>query len=100
MHHLPRGSWDTKSTFSIQISAPGAEVGASEAQKCLKNHFIPKTTKERGIYLESSTEKGLEIVELDSVGGALDVRLKQEQNPACEEAAWDPGSSRESQIVL
>lgn len=62
--------------------------------------FPKPQTKERGIYLESSTEKGLEIVELDSVGGALDVRLKQEQNPACEEAAWDPGSSRESQIVL
>lgn len=62
--------------------------------------FPKPQTKEKGIYLESSTEKGLEIVELDSVGGALDVRLKQEQNPTCEEAAWDPGSSRESQIVL
>lgn len=41
-------------------------------------------TRETGTHLESSTKKRLKIIELDSVGRALDMRLKKKKPPQCE----------------
>lgn len=80
--HVSAGSQNSLFPFNSQYQELRLELQGHKttSKKSPKN---PKKTQERGIYLESSTEKGLEIVELDSVRGALDVRLKQEQNPAC-----------------